>query len=228
MTGDGPPPHPARFAEPVLDVAREVLLADLVARDLDEAAVLDPFAGVGGIHALAQDGPPMIVTAGVELEPEWAEVHPWTEVGDACALRFDDAAFDAIVTSPCYGNRMSDHHEAKDDSERRTYRHKLGRPLTPGNAGAMPWGKDYRTLHTLAWHEAWRVLRPGGLAIVNVSNFLILDVEQRVVEFHLNTWLLLGAILVEARRVPTPRYRYGANGAKRVEGELVLVLRRPA
>jgi hypothetical protein len=88
-------------------------------------------------------------TVEVELEPEWASQHPRTMVGDARALPLPDATFDMVVTSPTYGNRMTDHHNAKDGSRRITYTHNLGRTLTPGNSGAMQWGEDYRQLHRL-------------------------------------------------------------------------------
>ena len=55
---------------------------------------------------------------------------------------FSDATFDMVVTSPTYGNRMADHHNAKDGRRRITYTHNLGRTLTPGNSGAMQWGED--------------------------------------------------------------------------------------
>lgn len=71
--------------------------------------ILDPFAGVGGIHTLRDiPGFEKVETVGVEIEPEWALAHPGTRVGDATALEFGEAAFDAVCTSPAYGNRMSD------------------------------------------------------------------------------------------------------------------------
>ena len=70
-----------------------------------------------------------------------------TVVGDARALPFADASFHAIATSPCFGNRMADHHEARDPSVRHTYRHRLGRPLSEGSAGALQWGPAYREFH---------------------------------------------------------------------------------
>src|SRR5437868_9381022 len=103
--------------------------------------VLDPFAGVGGIHTLAALG--IAHTVGVELEPECALQHPRNIVGSALALPFPDDTFDAIVTSPCYGNRMADHHDAKDASRRNTYTHALGRPLAFANAGSLQWGDSY-------------------------------------------------------------------------------------
>lgn len=41
-------------------------------------------------------------------------MHPRTIVGNALALPFPDATFDAIATSPTYGNRMADSHNAQE------------------------------------------------------------------------------------------------------------------
>lgn len=46
-----------------------------------------------------------------------------TVIGDATRLPFDNRMFDAVITSPTYGNRMADHHDAQDGSKRITYRH---------------------------------------------------------------------------------------------------------
>ena len=93
-----------------------------------------------------------------------------TTTGDSGQMHYPDVTFDAICTSPTYGNRMADHHEARDGSPRDTYRHVLGRPLTPGNSGALHWGdgiagEEYR-LRTCGGldrmpprAEAWRDLR---------------------------------------------------------------------
>lgn len=210
------PPHPAKFSTAILGAVAEVLAEEKFS---STARVLDPFAGVGGVHSLPHD------TWGVELEWEWARAHFRTIVGDATTLPWDADTFDAIVTSPCYGNRMADHHTARDKSERNTYRHKLGRPLGDRNAGAMQWGKAYRALHLAAWQEAHRVLRPGGLVVLNISNHIRQGVEQRVAEWHLATWLDLGVTVHEVRRIRTPRLRQGANAAKRIDGELLMVLR---
>jgi hypothetical protein len=230
------PSHPARFSAPVLAVIAPIV--DQGAQNLGRLTrVLDPFAGVGGVHTLSTEsvrrqgdlwGPmtSRIATVGIELEPEWAYQHPRTMVGDARALPFSDATFDMVVTSPTYGNRMADHHNAKDGSRRITYTHNLGRRLTPGNSGAMQWGEDYRLLHRLSWEEVERVLPIGGLFVLNVSNHIRKGQEMPVVEWHRDSLLAMGFTLERDIEVPTARLRYGANHAYRVGCEHVLCFRR--
>jgi len=229
------PSHPARFSKGILQTVAPLLETE--ARNLEgHLSVLDPFAGVGGIHTLARDGcrPEgailgdgiSIRTVGVELEPEWAAQHPRTLVGDARALPFTDATFDTVVTSPTYGNRMADHHNAKDGSKRVTYRHTLGRPLTPGNSGAMQWGERYRQLHRRAWEEVQRVLVPKGLFLLNVSNHIRQGEEVPVVQWHMDMLAGMGLALVSDTRVPTARMRFGENRARRLGFEHVMCLRK--
>ncbi len=105
------PRHPAPFHPAVINIA-EAELGPIADKKLDLLYVLDPFAGAGGIRAL-EDRHGGIHTLGVELLPKWASL-PGNVEGDATALPFPDAWFDAVVTSPCYGNRMADHHNARD------------------------------------------------------------------------------------------------------------------
>jgi hypothetical protein len=67
--------------------------------------------------------------------------------------------FHMVVTSPTYGNRMADHHDAKDDSKRMTYKHMLGRDLHPDNSGQMHFGPKYKEFHEKAWAEVTRVIK---------------------------------------------------------------------
>jgi DNA modification methylase len=217
--------HPAPFSREILSlVERQHLLPDT-------GIVLDPMAGVGNIHRLAT---PTCRTVGIELEPEWAAAHPDTMVGNALRLPFGRASFDGVMTSPCYGNRLADHHRARDGSTRRSYTHDLQhtandpeRRLHPDNSGTLRATKaEYWAFHARAWVEVRRVLRPGGRFVLNVSDHISRGVVVPVVERHTDLVLLSGFTLVKEFRVTTRRLRYGANNRLRVPTESVLVFDR--
>ena len=192
--------HPARYSDALIPVFRRMLA--------DYRRILDPFAGTGRIHDLGPDWD----TVGVELEPEWATLHPRTLVGDALHLPFPDHTFDAICTSPTYGNRMADHHNARDQSWRGTYQHLLGRPLHPDNTGQMQWGPAYRIAHDRMWREVVRVLRPGGLFVLNVKDHDRAYKRQRVTAWHLgNLTMIHGLVLDHTEDIACPGMGYGAN-----------------
>lgn len=210
------PKHPARFTDRVLDVIVDVCV-DLLPPG---ARVLDPFAGTGRVHVLPFN------TVGVELEPEWARMHRDTLVGNALALPFPSGVFDAVVTSPCYGNRFADHHNARDGSVRRSYTHDLGRTLHDDNAGAMQWGAQYQAFHRAAWREVTRVCAwAHGLFVLNVSDHVRKGERARVTGWHLETLHQLGWVAIDVVPIATPRMRYGANPV-RVDGEVVAVFVR--
>jgi hypothetical protein len=217
-------PHPAKWSKAVLEA-----IAPVLEREYGDAEtpprLLDPYAGVG-LDRLREIFP----TAqwdGLEIEPEWAAGSPGTTQGDVLAMPWHGPTFHGLVTSCTYANRMADCHDAKDDSRRITYRHKLGRMPTEGSSAVMQWGPAYRQHHRSAWAACLARLHSRSLVIVNVSNHIRDGVEQRVVEFHLNEWMLLGATVEEIIRVPTPRMGFGANGDARVDAERLLVLRAP-
>lgn len=257
------PDHPATFSKAILDRLRSMLAVE---RDrVGAIAVLDPFAGVGGVHELAEEN---VHTYGVELQPEWAAAHERTVCMSVLDFpkSWDGELFDAIVTSPCYGNRMADSHDAQDkcrlcDGEgalpssdpapsvqcpkckgsgltlRNTYTHALQRSgVKPverdDNAAVMQWGARYRDFHERAWRACDSVLRPGGLLLLNVKNHVRsqrgVEVVQRVVEFHLNSWLRLSYTIEEARPIETRGLAYGANSDVRTPHELIIALRKPS
>ena len=97
------PEHPAKYSAPVLDVITDILETRQI-----NGLTIDPFAGTGRIHQLATHLRP---TIGVEIETEWADMHPNTIQGDSTQLaqivkQLDLPPVNAIITSPAYGNRM--------------------------------------------------------------------------------------------------------------------------
>lgn len=206
--------HPARYSASILEV---------LGRWIEPGQrVLDQFAGTGLIHKIDAE------TWGIELEPEWASLHPRTINGNALALPFRDGSFDVVATSPTYGNRMADHHEAKDDTRRITYRHTLGRALHPDNSGQLQWGPKYRDFHERAWGEVWRVLKPGGAFILNVKDHIRSGEVMPVCDWHIEACKALGFTVARLARPDVPGMRFGQNAEARIETELVALFRRPA
>lgn len=112
-----PRPHPAKWSAPIADRITTLVhaQADRMCPRLDGAMRwFDPFAGVGQLlDRLAEH--PDVEAVGVELEDEWAVQGQRVLVGDSTSLPAHwTGLFDGVVTSPVYGNRMSDHHEARD------------------------------------------------------------------------------------------------------------------
>lgn len=214
------PTHPAKFSSPILPEISAALDVHAAGRRL---RVLDPFAGTGLIHTIDQHD-----TWAVEIEPEWATMHPRTIVGDATALPFPKASFDAVATSPTYGNRLADQYDGRDGSRRYTYRLSLGRPLHPRNTGRMQWGSAYWFMHWSAWVEARRVLRPGGLMALNISNHYRGKELMPVVGWHRARLQELGFVYLGSVEIETRRMRHGANHEARDEAEYLLTFTAPS
>lgn len=217
--------HPARFSVELMPVFRKILHE----HTFEGARVLDPFAGTGKIHELR----PEFETVGIELEAEWANLHEYTRQGSALGLPFEPAEFDAIVTSPTYGNRLADSHNASDPERRRSYTHDLGRTLSSDNSGSLHWrngaggSADYRAFHERAWDEAVLVLRPGGVFVLNMCDHVRGGLVQPVTAWH--AWCLgrLGLDYVDSVTVRTRKLRQGENAELR-EQESVHVFRSPS
>lgn len=225
------PRHPAKWHKGALELAASVLVDEAVA-EADKGRlpllVLDPFAGVGGVHRLRDLCHRTVQTVGLELEPEWAAAHPGTIAGDVLAMPAAwSGRFRAVVSSPCYGNRMADHHDARDASRRNTYRHALGRDLSPGSSAGMQWGREYRAFHRQAFAAILTTLETGGLVLWNVKNHYRGGEVQLVAEWHLRTWLELGCSLVRVVDVEATGNRQGENHELRTEAEFLFVLRAP-
>lgn len=215
------PDHPAKYSAEVLEQ-----LVALVAGEAERLhyrpKVLDPMAGVGRIHELER----WADTTGVEIEPEWAACHSRTEEGDALSTRFAPSTFDVVATSPTYGNRMADHHNARDESKRYGYKFSLGRDPSPLSSSLLQWGDEYRQFHVKAWREVGRVLTPHGLFLLNISNHVRGRELQPVVEWHVRHLIDVGWWLLAAYPIATKRMKNGAN-PERADAELVIALRPP-
>lgn len=206
--------HPAKYSSEIVEILRDQL------RDFDGLA-LDPFAGVGKIREIEGEIRARLVLG--ELESEWARMGRASYIGDALKLPFQRETFDLVFTSPVYGNRMSDHHNARDGSRRNTYRHSLGRALDPRNSGSLQWGEEYRAFHLAAWKEIRRVLRRGGWFILNISDHVRKGEIVPVSAWHVQAIRDLGFMLEREIRVKTARNRFGENGEKRVDFESVFL-----
>jgi DNA modification methylase len=214
--------HPATYTDSFIPKFAELLNGC--------KTILDPFAGIGKIALIKNYGFTGKIICN-ELEKEWTEtgkynVDEW-HVGDAANMDWaENHFFDAICTSPTYGNRMADHYNAKDRSKRITYRHFLGRPLNEQNTGKMQWGEKYRQKHIEVYKECLRVLKPDGLMIVNVSDHIRKGQVIAVVDWHKEVLINLGMKLNKTIEIETPRMRFGQNAKSRVRKECILVFHK--
>ena len=217
--------HPAPFnREVIMEIARII-----DAHPDNHLRILDPFAGIGRIHVLPElVATKTLVTAGLEIESEWADWQAATLCVDATDIPFGDARFDMVITSPTYGNRMADHHDARDGSKRRTYRHGLGEPLHLRNTGRLQWGTEYRVLHEQVWDECVRVLRPGGWMLLNVKDHVRGGRRIPVTAYHIEYLGGAGLNLDTIASVSTASMKHGQNRDARVgNGELIVAFRKP-
>lgn len=231
------PKHPAKYSEPIIDRLRVLVQAErrrVVGRvHVGPLLVLDPFAGVGRIHRLAHSDPRRgIRTVGIEIEKEWADFHNDTICADALEWMRNRPNWcaDVVATSPTYGNRFADHHNAQDGSVRRSYTHDLGHDVTEGSSAAMHWGPHYWAFHVEAWRRVYDVLRPGGLFLLNVSDFYRQKQLVHAVEWHRGA--AMGAGFIHAgsdARIDTARLRGHGNAttSARATHEVIMRFRRP-
>lgn len=218
-----PPKHPAKYTD--------VLLPCIFEEVKHCEKVLDPFAGTGKLAEIRKFGFVGTIYAN-DLERDWLEpnVHgcDYLTYEDAETLSYPYGYFDAIATSPTYGNRMADHHNCKDGSKRITYTHCLGKPLQPGNTGSMHFGKQYCEKHTNIYYHLYDLLKPGGVMVINVSNFIRKGSEVDVCEWTKNALIDIGFQFKKEYEIHTPRMGFGANAKARVQYEKIFVFSKPA
>lgn len=214
--------HPAKYSDNFIEIFASLL------NKYDCRVILDPFAGTGKIGLVKKYGFDGIIYAN-EIEYEW--LFPNNYKCDY--ILFKDAEnidiynkFDAIVTSPTYGNRMADHHNARDSSKRITYTHFLGHDLNSENTGKMQWGKRYRDKHEKIYKNLYHTLKQDEIFIINISNHIRNGKEQNVVKWHVETLCNIGFEVLEEISVKTNRMKFGRNFDKRVQYEEIVVLRK--
>lgn len=179
--------------------------------------ILDPMAGVGRLRL-----PGLVYN---EIEPNWARQCPGpTLVANAMRLPFRDNTFPAAVTSPTYGNRMADHHNAKDGSRRTSYFHCYGEDLHPDNTGLLHWGPEYRAKHVAIWHEVYRVV--SRYFLLNISDHIRKFEVQPVTAWHKDTLEAIGFETVREVQVRTQRLQDGENAELRVEYETLFLFEK--
>lgn len=213
--------HPATYTDSFIPLFAERLQ--------NCSTVYDPFGGTGKLALIKEHGYQGKIFCS-ELEPEWTKQYDGIDrwlIGDSAKTDFiKDGYFDAICTSPTYGNRMADHHEAKDASKRITYRHRLGRALSDENTGKMQWGANYKEKHIEIYKELHRVLKVGGIFILNISDHIRAGSVVKVAKWHKEALESLGFALQEELSVSTPRMGFGANSHLRVPDEKIFVFKK--
>lgn len=205
--------HPAKYTDALLVTMAKMLQG--------RKRILDPFGGTGKVFLLNHWLPDAEIEA-VEIEPEWAARHPRTTLGNALHLLWPVGYFDAICTSPAYGNRMADGFLA-DEYQRNTYANELGRDLHPDSGARLQWGPAYRDFHTRAWVEARRVLELGGAFVLNIKDHIRDGKLQGVTSWHMDTLRQIGFRKVAHERIETPGNGFGAWRAARVPYESVIL-----
>lgn len=209
--------HPAKYPDEMIPIFAEMLKGC--------NTILDPFAGSGKIFDLKKYLPEAKIY-GVEIEPEWAKMRGCL-IGNALALPFDDGLFDAVCTSPSYGNRMADKFGVgKWSKTRNTYAAYIGRELSKNNSASLQWGIKYREFHWRAWNEIFRVLKRGALFVLNIKNHIRNNRVQDVTEWHINTIYSIGFHIIEHKKVNVQSYKRGENYNNRVDYESIILFQK--
>lgn len=234
------PEHPAKWSDSILDkIAEWIRMEPSLSKNL---AILDPCGGVGKIGALRQRLPDhkLRITSN-DIEPGWAKQGTawgcdhltWLDASISRPEWMD--RFDLVITSFTYGNRMSDHHKAKDGSKRFSYFHCYGVDLSHRNTGLYKASQDdYWLLHEEILATIVLSLRPGGRFILNMSDHIktrkvggekIKEVQR--VSARMAALAMANCFVMEDWiQVATPRLKQGQNHANRMDHENIFIFRK--
>lgn len=210
--------HPAVYSDQFIEIFSRFVKP--------KSVIYDPFAGTGKIALIKEYVSDLFVICN-DLEPEYEalkkyDVDRWYhEDAETCIPGF----VDFIITSPTYGNRMADSHNAKDKSKRITYTHQLGRKLHDSNTGKMQWGKDYQKKHEVCYAHFYTVLSKG-LFILNVSDHIRKGKAVNVCDFHIEAALKAGFKFEDRIKVSVKRMRFGQNHSMRISHEEILIFKK--
>lgn len=232
-------PHPAPFSQPILDRLRELLAGE------GKVRVLDPFAGTGRVLAAL---PPGSKATLIEIEQAFVdEGHTWIAANRSafpgvdylfhCAdssswLGRTRKTFTHIITSPTYGNRMSDGYRSKPGTQCRSYAQSKGGALHPRNTGAYKLDSDaYSEINYDVMLAAVERLVLGGKVMLNVSDFYRTPTKgappqrQPVGADWVNLMTACGAFLRSVEPVYTRRFTRGEN-RHRVPYEYIMIFEK--
>ena len=213
--------HPAKYSD--------VLLPYIYEEIKNSKKLLDPFAGTGKIAKIKNWGYNGEIYAN-DIEKDWLSPNvygcDYISFQDAEYLEYPKNYFDAIATSPTYGNRMADHFNSKENSRRITYTHYLGKELQDGNTGKMHFGAEYKEKHKRIYKHLYELCNKSGKIVVNISNFIKNGEEVDVVGWTTQTLKNVGFVYIKTIWVKTPRMKFGKNSEKRVEKEAILVFEK--
>lgn len=211
--------HPAPFTDSIIEA-----LATIIPSYVPPAHwIHDPFGGEGRRLGALCDRLGYEFT-GTDLEA-WLGGDPRILLGDSTDPETYPILPHAIVTSPTYNNGVNDHFNPQDDSERLTYRVRAGHELHPNNTGRWS-GRGSKKGEA----EYWRITREcvehwPGIVIVNVKDSVRSTWEGGIYPL-VDLWadlLVEYGYVVYAEEVLCPGYRYGANGAARLDTETILM-----
>ena len=212
--------HPAVMNDDILRACKNFLPDERI-------KILDPFAGIGTTAEYFTEHD----VVGVEIEKEWASQNKNTICGDSLVEIPKLGKFDAIITSPCYGNRMADDFNQSKENTRKyiTYKHFLERKLTEGTTANLHFGRKnklYEEFHKNIWKVSVDSLKDEGLFILNCKDFISNGEVMKVTKWHINTLKSFGLTHVKTVKVKSKGMRFGANYNLRLDYEYVVCLKK--